>query len=441
MAIRFLALLLLLIPSIISAQNAETVLASSKGKTFTHAVLSPQGQQAYSNQKAQYESARTELLSQMIADGLLALESKATGATAAKLLAAVEAKVAEPSAAQIQAVYDANRAALGNRSLEEVRKDIVAFLKREPEQKALGAYVASLQAKYKYAIGKNVNAADLKPTDVLATFGTRQITAQEFEAANRLKLNDLLWHQYEDLRADLEIGVLNALIEEEAKARGTDASSIIAAEVTDKIRTFADGEREQLEAALMERLFSKYEVKSLLKEQAVISQNVSVDDDPSLGPATAPVTVVMFSDFQCPACARTHPVLKSIISEYGDRVRFVVRDFPLESIHDNAFTAAMAANAARAQGKYFEYIDILYRNQSSLDAASLKKYATDLGLNAKQFELDLTVERSAVEIRKDIADGNAHGVSGTPAIFVNGVKVHRLSAESFRRSINRALAK
>ena len=441
MLFRPLFLLLVLFPSVILAQNAETTLASAKGKTFTQAVLSLQGQQAYANQKSQYESARTELLSQMIAEGLLALESKATGATAAELIAAVEAKVPEPSAAQIQSVYDSNRTALGNRPLEEVRKEIVAYLKREPEQKALGAYVASLQAKYKYAIGKNVNAADLKPADVLATFGARQITTQEFETTNRLKLNDLLWHQYEDLRADLEVGILNALIEEEAKARSTDASSIIATEVTDKMRTFADGEREQLEAALMKGLFAKYEVKILLKEPPVIAQDVSVDDDPSRGPATAPVTVVMFSDFQCPACARTHPVLKSVISEYGDKIRFVVRDFPLESIHENAFTAAMAANAARAQGKYFEYIDLLYRNQSALDAASLKKYAANLGLNAKQFELDLTVERSAAEIRKDHADGNAHGVSGTPAIFVNGVKVHRLSAESFRRSIDRAVAK
>ena len=249
MLLRPLFLLLVLFPSVILAQNAETTLASAKGKTFTQAVLSLQGQQAYANQKSQYESARTELLSQMIAEGLLALESKATGATAAELIAAVEAKVPEPSAAQIQSVYDSNRTALGNRPLEEVRKEIVAYLKREPEQKALGAYVASLQAKYKYAIGKNVNAADLKPADVLATFGARQITTQEFETTNRLKLNDLLWHQYEDLRADLEVGILNALIEEEAKARSTDASSIIATEVTDKMRTFADGEREQLEAA------------------------------------------------------------------------------------------------------------------------------------------------------------------------------------------------
>ena len=441
MAVRFAFLLLFLFPAALFAQNTDISLATAKGRTFTQGVLSPNGRSALANQKAQYEAARTELLSEMIAEGILDLEAKATNSTPEKLIAGVRANVPDPAATQIQAVYDANRAALGNRPLADVRNDIVAYLKREPEQKALEAYISSLQTKYKYAPGKSVNAADLRATDLLASFGTQQITAQQFETANRLKLNDLQWHQYEDLRADLEVGILNALIEEEAKARGTDAGSVIAAEVTDKMRTFADGEREQLETALMERLFAKYEVKILIKEPPIISQNVSVDDDPSHGSTTAPVTVVMFSDFQCPACARTHPVLKSVISEFGDRVRFVVRDYPLESIHENAFVAAMAANAAAAQGKYFEYIDLLYRNRAALDPASLKKYAADLGLNAKQFELDLSLERSAAEIRKDIADGDAHGVSGTPAIFVNGVKVHRLSAESFRRSINRALAK
>jgi len=178
-----------------------------------------------------------------------------------------------------------------------------------------------------------------------------------------------------------------------------------------------------------------------LKEPPVLAQDVTVDDDPVQGPAAAPVTIVMFSDFQCPACARTHPVLKSVVGEFGDKVRLVVRDFPLENIHENAFAAAKAANAAGAQGKYFEYIDLLYRNQSALDATSLKKYARDIGLNVKQFDVDSTLERSAAEIRKDAADGEKYGVSGTPTIFVNGVKVHRLSADSFRRAINRALAK
>ena len=117
-----------------------------------------------------------------------------------------------------------------------------------------------------------------------------------------------------------------------------------------------------LESALRKRLFTKYKVKLMVHEPVPVARDISVDDDPATGKATASVTVVMFSDFQCSACSATHPVLKKVLGEYGDKVRFVVRDFPLESIHENAFRAALAANAARAQNKYFEYIDVLYRN-------------------------------------------------------------------------------
>src|SRR5690606_39843341 len=101
-----------------------------------------------------------------------------------KLLADQRAKAAEPTAAQIQAVYSANRAELGGRPLEDVRGEIVAYLRRDTEQKAVGDYIAALQAKYKYAVGKNINAPDLKPLDVVATFGGRQISAAEFESKN-----------------------------------------------------------------------------------------------------------------------------------------------------------------------------------------------------------------------------------------------------------------
>jgi protein-disulfide isomerase len=193
---------------------------------------------------------------------------------------------------------------------------------------------------------------------------------------------------------------------------------------------------------LLRRLSAKYNVKILLPEPAPIVQNIAIEaDDPQTGKASATVTVVMFTDFQCPACSSTHPVLKRTLAEYGDKIRFVVRDFPLENIHNNAFQAALAANAARAQGKFFEYSEILYRNQDALDKASLVKYAAEVGLNVKQFELDFSDARGEAEIRKDQADGRSYGVGGTPAIFVNGIKVQRLSADAFRRAIERALSK
>jgi protein-disulfide isomerase len=119
----------------------------------------------------------------------------------------------------------------------------------------------------------------------------------------------------------------------------------------------------------------------------------------------------------------------------------VVRDYPLEDIHANAFNAALAANAAAKQGKFAEYAEKLYGNQKSLDKASLARFAMELGLNVKQFEIDFSDAAAAGEIKQDQADGESHGVGSTPTIFVNGVKVHSLSASAFRRAINRALTK
>ena len=124
---------------------------------------------------------------------------------------------------------------------------------------------------------------------------------------------------------------------------------------------------------------------------------------------------------------------------FPGKIRFVVRDFPLESIHENGIRAALAANAANAQGKYFEYTEILYTHQDTLDDASLKKYAADLGLNAKQFELDFNSEKTSAEVRKDMADGEAYGIDSTPTIFINGAKSRDLSVEGFKAAIERAL--
>lgn len=423
------------------AQKPPEVLATANGQTFTVVNLAPETQKIYADLPASIAAARRELLSEMIAAAIFEAEAKAQNLPVAKLLADVSAKVPAPTDAQIQAVYDANRAALGGKTLAETRSQIVAFLRREPEQKALRTFLASLQTKHRTAPGKDVNAADLKPTDALATVGARKITAQEYEQKNRLAVYDFQADVFDRVRADLENAVFAELLETEAKSLSVAASDVLAREVTDKMREFSDEERYALQDALKNRLFAKYKVVFSLKEPAPIAQNISADDDPAQGKAGAPVTIVMFSDFQCPACAGVHPVLKKVLNEYSDKVRFVVRDFPLESIHENAFSAALAASAAHKQGKFFEYAEILYKNQTALDEVSLKKYAADLGLNAKQFELDLSDARAAAEIRKDSADGASYGIDSTPTVYVNGVKVRRMSASGFREAIEKALKK
>ena len=187
------------------------------------------------------------------------------------------------------------------------------------------------------------------------------------------------------------------------------------------------------------RLRKSADVRWLITEPPAPVQNVSVDDDPTRGDANAAVTIVEFTDFQCPACAAMHPVLEEVLKSYGNKVRFVVRDFPL-SQHEYARKAAEAANAANAQGKYFEYIALLFKNQKALDVPSLKKYASELGLNRARFDAALDRGTYAAEVNKDIEDGEIYGVGSTPTIFINGIQLRTLSAEGLREAIDRAAA-
>ena len=441
---KFLSIIFVLLLSFsIFGQKADDVLATAaNGKKFTAENLDAEVRDAFLNFPERIAKARTALLNQQIADVLLETEAAQQKTTIDKLYEAnVKGKIAEPTDAQIKAVFEANRESVGNKTLAEVSPEIIAFLRREPEQKAYENYVLELRTKYKVAFGKDVNALDLQPFERLATVGTKQITAADFDAKNKVRLSDLEGNIYDAVRENLENAVASDLLITEAAEINVAPSDIIAREITNNLKEFSAEEREKFTNALNQRLFKKYNAKFLLKAPAPFVQKISLDDDPSRGNKNAPVTVVMFSDFQCSACSAAHPILEKVLAEYKDKIHFVVRDFPLMKIHENAFNAALAADAANAQGKFFEYTDVLYNNQDKLDIKSLKKYAADLGLNQKQFDLDLTSEKYADEIRKDMADGAKYGISGTPTIYVNGVKVRRLTASGFRNAIEKALGK
>lgn len=425
----------------IFAQKPDEILATANNRKFTVKDLAPEAQKFWQNLPKTIADARSQMLSQMIGDLLFETEAKAANTTVDKLLDEQFAKIPAPKDSDILKVYEANRSIFGAKTLEDVRPQIVSFLRREPEQKAVQNLVENLRVKYKVVIGKDVNAADLKSFDALATINGKTISAQEFEEKNKLEFYEIRAEAFEILNANLKETVSSELLAAEAVEQQISPSDIIAREITDKLREFSDEEKASLRNALDQRLFAKYKAQFLMKEPAPIVQNISIDDDPSFGKANAPVTIVMFSDFQCPTCAAVHPVLKKVAAEYGDKTRFVVRDFPLTSIHANAFPAALAAKAAFNQGKFFEYSEKLYAHQDALDTVSLKKYAADLGLNLKQFEIDLTDEKTASEVRKDMSDGRIYGIKGTPAIFINGINVRNLSESSFREAIEKALKK
>ncbi len=138
------------------------------------------------------------------------------------------------------------------------------------------------------------------------------------------------------------------------------------------------------------------------------------------GPETAPVTIIEFSDFQCPYCKIASEAMKQALAAYPDKVRFIYREFPLTQIHANAQAAAEAAECAGDQNKFWEMHDLLFANQDKLDAASISKYAVQLKLNKANFDSCVSTGKYKAKITADIATGTNFGVSGTPAFFING---------------------
>jgi protein-disulfide isomerase len=193
-----------------------------------------------------------------------------------------------------------------------------------------------------------------------------------------------------------------------------------------------------LEQTLSGRLRKTAQIQVFLTEPPQPVQAISIEGEPSRGAVNARVTLVEFTDFECPDCAAMHPVLDEVLKSYADRVRLVVRNYPLPK-HSHAQKAAEAADAANAQGKFFEYTALLFKRQSALDVASLKKYATELGLVRTRFDAELDGGKYADEVRQDIDDGLLYGVEGTPTIFVNGVRLREPTAEALRAAIERAL--
>lgn len=182
---------------------------------------------------------------------------------------------------------------------------------------------------------------------------------------------------------------------------------------------------------------------------AVDAQSLVRDTSHMTGKTDAKVTIVEFGDFQCPACGAAHPVVKQVIDAYKDnpQVNFVFRNFPLDSIHPNAHISAEAAEAAGAQGKYWEMHNMLYEQQAnwSTNPSPLEVfagYAQTIGINVDQFKQAVSQRMFADIINTDYSDGEKIGVNSTPTFFINGIKEERTpSLEEFKTKIDAELAK
>ena len=419
------------------------------------------------------KEARQRALDARINSLLIAAEAKKHSKSPDQIVESeIEAKITPPTEQEIQAAFEANRAQLGSADLEKVRAELVNYLRSQRRQELYEAYLNRLRMTNAVAKRADVNTPNLAPGTVLAAVNGDPIRVDLINERMKAYVYKLQTLIYTIQKSAVDRRINDLLLIAEASKRKIGPEEIVRAEVTDKLKppteadvanfynekkAFINGDlaaaraaiasylqqqqQEKLETALSERLRAGARVQMLLPEPVPPVMSVNLATGPARGDVNAAVTIIEFTDFQCSACGAMYPVVEDVLKSYGNRVRFVIRDFPLTTAHPNAFRAAQAASAANAQGKFWEYIDILFRNQSTLDADSLKKYATQIGLDRKRFDLEFESGKYDADIHRDIEDGEIYGVDGTPTFFINGVMLTELGADALRAAIEKAFAK
>ena len=145
------------------------------------------------------------------------------------------------------------------------------------------------------------------------------------------------------------------------------------------------------------------------------------DRDHHQGPATAAVTLVQYGDYECPYTRQSTTIVRAVQQQLGEQLRFVYRNFPLTEIHPHALHAALAAEAAAAQGKFWQMHDYIFHHQHTLEDANLEQFAEAVGLDLQQYARALADQRALARIEEDVEGGERSGVQGTPTFFINGV--------------------
>ncbi len=299
--------------------------------------------------------------------------------------------------------------------------------------------------------GSSVQTPD--SDDPMVTIGEEIVTRAEVEeaAAENLKAVEMQRLQCESqanqnrhraMELAIDELVRNRLLTAAAADSGLDVSAWEAAQIEQNLESISEQEvtdwynrnQSRLRGATQEQVADQIKqflatekLNASLRESTAVEvmlepYRVSVEaaGGPTKGAESAPVTIVEFSDFECPFCQRVNPTMERVIEEYGDVVQIVFRQFPLDSIHANARKAAEASLCADDQGKFWEMHDLMFAEQKQLSVASLQEKATRLGLDEAEFSICLTSGRKAAAVEEDVRAGTLAGVTGTPAIFVNG---------------------
>ena len=303
---------------------------------------------------------------------------------------------------------------------------------------------------------------------VVATVGSHKITESELDAKIKPEMSALESKIYDLKHQALESMADEYLIEQAAKKANMSVPDYLKKEMEGKSTkvTEADAHKyydqrkgpgtppfDQIKSRLIAALQNQSDQEEREKVLASLRKDeplkvlikaprieVASAGHPSIGPANAPVTVVEFSDFQCPFCKRVEPSLKQVRDKYGDKVRLVYMDFPLP-MHNHALDAAKAGRCAAEQGKFWPYHDAMFADQSKLSPEDLKTLAKTLGLDTNKFNTCFDQAKYEAGVRADMNQGKALGIDGTPAFFINGrMLVGAQPVESFDQMIDEELS-
>ncbi|MBI3091400.1 MAG: DsbA family protein [Candidatus Tectomicrobia bacterium] len=308
---------------------------------------------------------------------------------------------------------------------------------------AVLALLVSLGVPPRFAGGGAAGAAELA-----ARFDGKPITLEEVDANVQREIMQIKSRMFDLRRRGLESLLTEHLLKAEATKRQSTVQAVYNEEIVSKVAPVTEQEARAFFERNQNRIRAPYEqvrerIHGLLRERRIEEQRerfverlrgayriemflqpprlqVSADDDPSTGAANALITIIEFSDFECPFCSRSQPVLKQVLSTYAEKVRLVYRDYPLETIHQRGRPAALAANCANEQGKFWEYHDLLFANQQKLSDADLQGYAKQVNLDAGKFDACFAAKKYNAEIDHDIEDGRKLGVDSTPTFYING---------------------
>jgi len=314
---------------------------------------------------------------------------------------------------------------------------------------AVAASAASACSRSGAAVSKPPAASSGEASQVVAEIDGAPITRGDLDKKAAEPLLAIRQQEYDTLRRALDEMITDRLIEKEAAARKVTKEALLKSEVEDQVpepdaarvdalyeqhkQRFGGKSREEMgpeiaravqqqdlnvrRQAFAEELRSKAKVRVALEPPR--AQVAIPAGAPSLGPASAPVTIVEFSDYQCPYCRRAQNTVDELVAKYKDKVRLVHRDFPLDG-HPRAFPAARAARCAGEQGKFWDYHRGLLVGTGDFSDQDFKSRAQALGLDGSKFDACLQSPRHDQEIRASVEDGTRIGVTGTPAFFING---------------------